>query len=170
MKTFFDEPDELIKNRIPYREYKNPQKGEGCCPIKNTYDEKTRTIEVECFPFVEKWEVTFKDVVFTVLVNKRYHENIEYNGKFKKVCGDWVSDLYIKTDREDIVKVFKKAFADSEIYTEEYLKKINENDKFETFLNLNCIEKIPKKDVDLQEYKELFYGVHWNDDILFGTR
>lgn len=151
MKTFFDEPDELVKSRISYREYK---KGNDCyCPIKNTYDENEKTIEVESFPFIEKWKVTFKDEVFDVYVNKYHYKT------------DWVSDVYVPTDRE--TKALQRILARRRTYTEEYLKQVNESDKFGTLLNFTFIGKIPKKDVNLQEYKELFSGAYWKDDYLY---
>lgn len=160
MKTFFDEPDqdELLKIRISYREYKNPTRDEGYHSIKNTYDEKTKTIEVETFPFIEKWEMTFKNEIFDVYVNKYYYKT------------DWVSDVYIQTDREDVMQRMQRQvvriLARKKTYTKEFLKKINKNNEFEKVFNLKFIEKISKKDVNLQEYKELLSRAHWKDDML----
>lgn len=165
MLTFFDKPEDLIRKRVAYRDYKNPPKGEGYCPIKDTYDGETKTIEVEESGTITKWGVIFEDISYILYSYQYYAEKITYNGKYKNNIGEWVTDLYIENCSDDCLKIFKEAFVNVDIYEPDNQKKLNEaNKEFETYFRIEFIEKLPKESLNFRDNKVLLSGIYWSEN------
>lgn len=169
MLTFWEEPEKTITKRIAYREYKNPPKGEGYCPIQDTYDNASKTIEVYEAETVKKWNVTFEDVPYTLYTKQRYAEKITYNGKYKNISGQWVTDLYIDRCSDDIMKIFKEAFVEKETFSERYQQELNEANKgdFKTYFSIELMDEMPKKKFSMQDKKVLLTGIYCNEGYLY---
>lgn len=165
MLTFWEEPEKITTKRIAYREYKNPPYGEGYRPIKDTYDNASKTIEVEESNTVKKWNVIFEDISYTLYAKSRYAEKIIYNGKYKNISSKWVTDLYIDSCSDDVMEVFKEAFCVKETFSKEYQKTLNESNKeFDIYINIEMTEEIPKENFSIQGKKILLTGIYWDED------
>lgn len=167
MLTFWEEPEKekTSTKRIPYKDYKNPPYGEGFCPIKDTYDSASKTIEVEEADTVKKWNVIFEDISYVLYTKSRYAEKIIYNGKYKNTFSRWVTDLYIDDCGDDIMEVFKEAFCVRETFGKEYQKKLNESNKeFDIYIKIEMMEEMPKEKFCIQGKKILLTGIYWDEE------